>query len=97
MVDSPSGDLKTHIRDVRDSAEAFAILRALEQTNWNRSEAAKILKISYKSVLSKIRRHGLDQASREPLGEYRIGDNSSAYWVQSRKITASNSDAPLKQ
>jgi two-component system, NtrC family, response regulator AtoC len=83
--ESPSGDFKTHVRDVRESAEAFAIMRTLEQTNWNRSETARILKISYKSVLSKIRRYGLDQTSREAVGEYKIGNNGSAYRIQSAK------------
>jgi two-component system response regulator AtoC len=81
VYDPPSGDLKSQMRDVHSTAEASAISRALEQTNWNRREAAKILKISYKSVLSKIQRYGLDRTSREPVGEHKISANGSAYRV----------------
>jgi DNA-binding NtrC family response regulator len=43
-------------------AEAAAISSALDQTNWNRKEAADLLGVSYKSLLLKIRRHGLDRS-----------------------------------
>ena len=36
-------------------AEGEAIQQALELTNWNRKKAAKLLKISYKSLLNKIK------------------------------------------
>jgi len=85
LEDLPAGDLKSQVREVRDRAEALAISRALEGTNWNRREAAKILKISYKSVLSKIQRYGLDHTTPEPLGEYKISSNGSAYRVWSEK------------
>jgi len=85
LADSRGGDLKSQMREVRNRAEALAISRALEETNWNRREAARILKISYKSVLSKIQQHGLDQTGREPLGEYKISSNGSAYRVWSEK------------
>ena len=58
-----AGDLKAHIRDIRNGAEASAISQALEEKNWNRKEAAKSLNISYKSLLSKIRLYGLDHTS----------------------------------
>ena len=57
-------DLKDHVRELRKSAEVTAIARALDATNWNRKEAARILNISYKSLLSKIRQHGLDKPAR---------------------------------
>jgi transcriptional regulator with PAS, ATPase and Fis domain len=60
------GDLKAHVRDLRSKAEASAISGALEQTNWNRKEAAKVLNISYKSLLSKIRQYGLDRVATAP-------------------------------
>ena len=58
-------DLKTQVRGLRNGAEISAIERALESTNWNRKEAARILNISYKSLLSKIRQHGLDKPARQ--------------------------------
>ena len=43
-------------------AERIAIKRTLEQTHWNRRQAAEILQISYKTLLSKIKETGLDRA-----------------------------------
>src|SRR6516164_8354650 len=40
------GGLKSLARGAKDEAEAQAIARALEQTNWNRKQAAVILQIS---------------------------------------------------
>lgn len=37
------------------SAEREAIERVLTQTRWNRRQAAKILKISYKALLNKLK------------------------------------------
>src|ERR1700681_3228623 len=51
-----SGGLKSLARTAKDEAEAQAITQALEQTNWNRKQAAGILQISYKGLLYKIDR-----------------------------------------
>ncbi|MFQ5457344.1 MAG: sigma-54-dependent transcriptional regulator [Myxococcota bacterium] len=40
-------------------AERETIARVLHQTNWNRKKAAKILNISYKTLLQKIKESGL--------------------------------------
>jgi two-component system, NtrC family, response regulator AtoC len=58
--ESPGG-LKSVARSAKDEAEAEAIARALEQTNWNRKQAAALLKISYKALLYKIRQYGIAQ------------------------------------
>jgi len=47
--------LKEVNREAARKAETEAILKALEQTNWNRKRAADILNISYKSILSKVK------------------------------------------
>jgi transcriptional regulator with GAF, ATPase, and Fis domain len=47
--------LKEVNREAARKAETEAILKALEQTNWNRKKAADILNISYKSILSKVK------------------------------------------
>jgi two-component system, NtrC family, response regulator AtoC len=47
--------LKAMVRSVKNEAEAVAISEALQQTNWNRKQAAKQLGISYKALLYKIR------------------------------------------
>jgi two-component system response regulator AtoC len=54
-----SGGLKSVSRTAKDGAEAEAIAKALEETNWNRKQAAVLLKISYKALLYKIRQYGL--------------------------------------
>src|SRR2546422_6089619 len=48
------GGLKSLARNAKDEAEAEAISRALEETNWNRKQAAVILKIRYQTLLYKI-------------------------------------------
>ena len=57
----PSGGLKSLARNAKDEAEAEAITQALEETNWNRKQAAALLKISYKALLYKIRQYGIAQ------------------------------------
>jgi two-component system, NtrC family, response regulator AtoC len=57
-----AGGLKSLGRSAKDEAEAEAIARALEETNWNRKQAAALLKISYKALLYKIRQYGIAQS-----------------------------------
>jgi DNA-binding NtrC family response regulator len=57
-----AGGLKSLARGAKDEAEAQAITQALEQTNWNRKQAAVILQISYKALLYKIRQYGIAEA-----------------------------------
>ena len=45
-------------------AERGAILQALEQSQWNRVRAAKLLEISYRALLYKIKDSGLDRERR---------------------------------
>jgi two-component system response regulator AtoC len=56
------GDLKSLVRSVKDEAEIEAISRALERTRWNRKEAARLLQISYKALLYKIRQYNIDRS-----------------------------------
>jgi two-component system, NtrC family, response regulator AtoC len=58
------GGLKSLARSAKDEAEAQAIAKALEETNWNRKQAAALLQISYKALLYKIRQYGIAQQSR---------------------------------
>ncbi len=55
--ETPSGDLKSLVRNLKDVAEVKAISQALELTNWNRKQASRLLKISYKALLNKIRQY----------------------------------------
>jgi two-component system, NtrC family, response regulator AtoC len=62
-----AGGLKSLARSAKDEAEAEAITRALEETNWNRKQAAILLKISYKALLYKIRQYGIAQTKSHKL------------------------------
>jgi len=61
------GGLKSVARSAKDEAEAEAIARALEETNWNRKQAAALLQISYKALLYKIRQYGIAQTKSHKL------------------------------
>jgi two-component system, NtrC family, response regulator AtoC len=52
--------LKALVRSLKDEAEMEAIADALEKTNWCRKDAAKMLGISYKALLYKMRAFNLD-------------------------------------
>ena len=56
--------LKDISRKAAQIAEREAILQALEQTQWNRVRAAKLLEISYRALLYKIKDSGLDRERR---------------------------------
>jgi len=60
---SLSGSLKDIGRHAAREAERELIYRTLQQTRWNRREAAEILGISYKALLYKIKEAELDKAS----------------------------------
>jgi two-component system response regulator AtoC len=59
-----SGGLKSLARSAKDEAEAEAIAKALDETNWNRKQAAALLQISYKALLYKIRQYGIAQQNK---------------------------------
>jgi hypothetical protein len=48
------------VRGLKDEAEMEAIADALDKTNWCRKDAAKMLGISYKALLYKMRQFNLD-------------------------------------
>jgi len=52
--------LKALVRGLKDEAEMEAIANALEKTRWCRKDAAKMLGISYKALLYKMRQFNLD-------------------------------------
>lgn len=51
--------LKVLIRDMKSEAERNAIAVALEKTGWNRKAAARLLKVSYRTILYKIDQYHL--------------------------------------
>ena len=59
MLAAASGSavpLKEIARQAADGAERELIFRTLQQTRWNRREAAQMLGVSYKALLYKIKR-----------------------------------------
>jgi two-component system, NtrC family, response regulator AtoC len=69
-----SQGLKSLLRNLKGETEATAISNALEQTQWNRRQAARLLNISYRGMLYKIREYGL-QPSLVPVEK---GNKASA-------------------
>lgn len=57
-----NGDL-SRIEDAHRSAEATAIIVALEATRWNRKQAAALLKIDYKALLYRMKKLGIGQTT----------------------------------
>jgi DNA-binding NtrC family response regulator len=54
-------DLKAISRRAAQLAEKGVIEKVLQETRWNRKEAAGRLKISYKALLYKMKENGLSQ------------------------------------
>jgi len=52
--------LRSVVRSVREEAERAAIASALEKTGWNRKAAARLLKVSYRSILYKIEQYHMN-------------------------------------
>ena len=49
-----------NLEDAEVAAERLQILQALQHAHWNRRFAAKLLNISYGSLLAKLRKHDLN-------------------------------------
>jgi two-component system response regulator AtoC len=64
MVDDST--IMEQVMKTKDQAEADAILAALNSTRWNRKQAAARLKIGYKALLYKMKKHGVGD-SFEPM------------------------------
>ena len=68
----PASDAKMGLKDIARraamAAEKQVIKEVLEKVRWNRAEAARLLKISYKAMLYKIRQAGLDDRPERGSG-----------------------------
>src|SRR5262249_47760114 len=53
------GGLKAIARAAARDAERRALIEVLERVRWNRAEAARILKVSYKTLLNKLAECGI--------------------------------------
>ncbi len=57
--------LKSLLQSVRSETERNAITAALEKTRWNRKEAARLLKVSYRTMLYKIDEYDINPSDHE--------------------------------
>ena len=61
--------LKRIGREAAEGAEKECLVRALQETHWNRREAARILQVSYKALLYKIKKYRLNETNIQKLRE----------------------------
>jgi DNA-binding NtrC family response regulator len=62
VSDRSSDSLKSLVQAVKLEAERNAIVAALQKTGWNRKAAARLLKVSYRTLLYKIDQYQLKPA-----------------------------------
>jgi two-component system response regulator AtoC len=63
LADGKGVDLKAIAKRAAQIAEKRVIERVLDQTRWNRKDAAERLQISYKALLYKMKENGLGETS----------------------------------
>src|SRR5277367_4970633 len=63
---SAPNSLKSLVQSVRFEAERSAISTALEKTGWNRKAAARLLKVSYRTLLYKIEQYHMSSSDAHP-------------------------------
>ncbi len=61
--------LKSLVQSVRIEAERNAIVAALEKTGWNRKAAARMIKVSYRTLLYKIEQYHLRPSTAPQFSE----------------------------
>ena len=58
-LDDRSSGLKWLVQNATGTTERNAIVTALSRTHWNRKAAARLLRVSYRTLLYKIERYRL--------------------------------------
>ncbi len=64
--------LKSLVQGVRIEAERNAIVAALQKTGWNRKAAARMIKVSYRTLLYKIEQYHLRPSTDPQFSEEHI-------------------------
>lgn len=84
-------DVEQHVtlRSLRAETEIHAISQALQETGWNRKRAAKLLSISYRGLLYKIRQHNITPASGRQLATPSAKDQDGEDTLSECKSTVS--------
>lgn len=83
MPETETFDLKEIGRRAAESAEKDWILKVLVETCWNRKRAARLLQVSYKTLLSKIERYRLNSVTPIIMNRQL---NSNAYLYGRKEI-----------
>ncbi len=78
MADIETFDLKEISRRAAEKAEKEWIQQALLETRWNRKKAARLLQVSYKTLLFKITKYRLHSISPIFMSKF-PGINASLY------------------
>jgi two-component system, NtrC family, response regulator AtoC len=87
--------LKALVRSLKDEAETEAIADALEKTNWCRKDAARMLGISYKALLYKMRQFNLDSGRGSRSAAARAAKAVALAKEASEKETSEDAGAPV--
>ncbi len=87
--------LKALVRGLKDEAEMEAIADALEKTNWCRKDAAKMLGISYKALLYKMRQFNLDSGRGARTAAAKAAREAAAKEATTKELEAK--DAAVKE
>jgi two-component system response regulator AtoC len=79
--ESERQSLKSLVQSVKGEAERKAIAAALEKTRWNRKAAARLLEVSYRTLLYKIDRYHMSASDRflspPPVDRFLVPGNAS--------------------
>jgi two-component system response regulator AtoC len=74
-IQANSSGLKSLVQSVKGEAERNAITTALEQARWNRKSAARLLKISYRTLLYKIDQYHMSP----PISQLSYGTSKGGF------------------
>ena len=66
------GSLKSLVQSVKLEAERNAIAAALDKTGWNRKAAARLLKVSYRTLLYKIEQYDMHASDAVPFAGEKV-------------------------
>ncbi|MGA7918433.1 MAG: sigma-54 dependent transcriptional regulator [Candidatus Acidiferrales bacterium] len=83
--------LKALVRGLKDEAEMEAIADALEKTNWCRKDAARMLGISYKALLYKMRQFNLDSGRGARSAAAKAARDAAAKEAEAKQAAAKES------
>ena len=62
----PAVGLEPYIKILSEQAEKKIILESLDRTGWNRTETARRLKISRKTLFNKMQQYGFEEKPDAP-------------------------------